>query len=564
VRTTSRSLRLLAVLFSVLLLAAACGSGDDEGGGSSKSGSTKSGKKEGGTAATGEDLPADTLVDYQALSADNPNHIDPATADTRQGSQITELIYDSLTVVDSKNELQPAVAEKWEANEDSTVWTFTLRDDAVFSNGEKITPTTFVKSWERVLNPALASTLAYHFGPIKGATEFNDGKADTIEGLQANDADNTLVVTLGAPLSEFDQIVSHTVFSPVPKEAYEATTAKDINKWERGLMIGNGPFKMSAKWKDNEFIKVEENEKYYGTPTTLKKIEFRISKKVESAYSAFEGGEGDTGYIPPGAFADATDTYNNSTDPSFGLYYFGIAWEDPDLGGPDNLPIRQAISLAIDRQRINDQVYDGARENATGVTPPGIPGYKADLCGDFCTQDLARAKDLVKQWGKADSMKPIKLQYNLGGGHEDVTAIIQENLEELGLKVEQDPRDGETYFDEMKKKGGCHLCRAGWIWDYPSYYNVNSMFNSSGIDGDNLGRYASDAFDAKAAEASKTADADERAKLWAEAEKILFDDMGVIVINWYTNQVVYSDRVEGLVVNGLQAVNYPEITLKAS
>src|SRR5699024_9988853 len=119
------------------------------------------------------------------LSADNPNHIDPATADTRQGSQVTELIYDSLTKVDSENELQPAVAESWEANEDATVWTFTLRDDVTFSNGEQVTPTTFKKSWERALNPELASTLGYHFLPIQGATEYSEGAAEEITGVVA-------------------------------------------------------------------------------------------------------------------------------------------------------------------------------------------------------------------------------------------------------------------------------------------------------------------------------------------------------------------------------------------
>ncbi len=567
-RRNSRSFKLLALLFTFALLASACGGSDDEegGGGSGETGgSTETGgateKKEGGTAATGEGLPADTLIDYSTLSADNPNHIDPATADTRNGSQVTEVLYDGLTQVDPDNELQPDVAEEWEANEDSTEWTFTLRDDVTFSNGEAVTPSTFKKSWERALNPELASTLGYHFLPIEGATEYSEGEAEEITGVVANDDDNTLVVTLAAPLSDWPAIVSHTVFSPLPDEATAATTADEINEWERGEMIGNGPYVMSEPWKANEYIRVEANPDYWGEAPGIDNIEFRISKEVEAAYAAFEGGEGDTGQIPPGGFADATENYNNATDPSFGLYYFGIAWEDEELGGEDNLAVRKAISLAIDRDRINEQVYNGARETATGVTPPGIPGFKEDLC-EFCEYDPDAATALVEEWGKADGMTPIRLQYNLGGGHEDVTAIIGENLEAIGLTVEQTPLDGETYFDEMKKPGGCHLCRAGWIWDYPSYYNgMFSMFTSQAVDGDNLGRYASDEFDAKAAEAAETADEEQRATLWNEAEQILLDDMGVIPINWYTNQIVYSDRVEGLVANGLQAVNYPEIEL---
>lgn len=562
-RKKSLPLTLLAVLFSFSLLAAACGGDKEESGpeaGTAENDETKTEKKEDGTSATGSGLPADTLIDYQTLSADNPNHIDPATADTRQGSQITELIYRGLTRTDSDNEVVEAVATDWTANDDARVWTFTLRDDQ-FSDGEEITPTTFKKSWERALNAELASTLSYHFLIIEGAEALAEGDGDELTGVVADDDAGTLEVTLVEPNSDFPAIVSHPVFSPLPKEAHEATTADEINQWERGVMIGNGPYKMSEPWKDDEYIKVELNETFTGDAAEIPKIEFRISKTVEAAYAAFEAGEGDTAVIPPGTFDDATDSYNNATDPSFGLYYFGIAYESPDLGGPENLAVRQAISLAIDRDRINSQVYDDSRITATGVTPPGIPGFVEDLCGDYCTYDEDRAKDLVDDWGKADSMDPIKIQYNLGGGHEDVANIVEENLKAIGLKAEQDGRDGETYFAEMKKKGGCDLCRAGWIWDYPSYYSIYSIFATSSIDGDNLGRYSNPDFDEKAQAAAAEADEDSRDDLWNEAETILFDDMGVIVLNWYTNQVVYSDRVEGLKANGMQAVNYDEITL---
>lgn len=545
--SSRRGLRLLAPAVALVLLAASCGGDDDSGD---------------GTSATGEGLPADTLIDYQALSAANPNHIDPATADTRQGSQVTELLYDGLTEVDSQNELVPAVATEWESNEDASVWTFTLREGVTFSDGEAITPTTFKESWERALNAELASSLTYHFLPIQGAEEVSTGDADELTGVEADDEAGTLTVTLNDPLSDWPAIVSHTVFSPVPEAAYRATTAEEINAWERGVMIGNGPYAMDGEWEDNVVIRVTANEEYWGEAPKIPNIEFRISAEIESAYSAFEGGEGDTSYIPAASFADATEAYNNSTEASFGAYYFGISWEDDELGGPENLAVRRAISMAIDRERINEQVYDGARQNATGVTPPGIPGFVEDICGEYCTYDVEAATALVEEWGKADTMRPIQLQFNLGGDHEDLVNIVQENLEAIGLKVEQDPRDGETYFDEMQVEGGCVLCRAGWIWDYPSYYNgMYSLFTSSGIDGDNLGRFSVPEFDQKAAEAAATADEEERNRLWNEAEQIVFDNMGVIVINWYTNQVVYSDRVEGLVANGLQAVNYPEMSL---
>ena len=226
----------------------------------------------------------------------------------------------------------------------------------------------------------------------------------------------------------------------MPKEAYEATSADAINKWERGVMIGNGPYKMTEPWKDDEYIKVEMNDSYTRTAAKIPKIEFRISKTVEAAYAAFEAGEGDTTPIPPGTFADATESYNNATDPSFGLYYFGVSQDNPSLGGAENLKVRQAISLAIDRERINTQVYDGARLSATGADPARDPRLQGRSVRRLLHLRRGRAKKLVEEWGKADSMKPLKLQYNLGGGHEDVANIVEENLKAAGLKVEQDPR----------------------------------------------------------------------------------------------------------------------------
>lgn len=553
-RDRRRSFRLLAPLLVLTLSAVSCGDDGDDTGAESQ----RSGKKDEGTAVTGEGLPEDTLIDYATLSADNPNHIDPATADTRQGSQVTELIYDGLTEVNSDTELVGAVAEEWESNENATVWTFTLKDDVTFSNGDPVTPTDFKRSWERVLDPDLASEISYHLFPIQGAVEVADGVATELTGVVPDDEANTLQVTLTDPLSAWPDVVSHTVFSAVPREAYEA---EDFSRWERGVMIGNGPYKMSEPWEQNVEINLEVNDTFYGEAAKIPKISFKISKDVESSYAAFEAGEGDTGYIPPGQFAAATEAYNNNTDGTLGSYYFGLGWDNETVGGPDNLIVRQAISLAIDRDRINEQVYDGSRRNATGITPPGIPGYEEDLC-EFCRYDPDEATRLVEEWGKADTMEPLQINFNQGGGHEEVVNIVAENLEAVGLKVEQDPRDGENYFSDVRKEGACGVCRAGWIYDNVSYYNgMNALFTSDGIDGDNLGRTSIPEFDEKVAQASRELDEDAAAELWVDAERTLLENMAAVPINWYNNQTVYSDRVQNFKQNALQSVNYPELEL---
>jgi ABC-type transport system substrate-binding protein len=541
-------------MLGLTLFAAACGDDGDDGAADSQ----RSGRKEGGTAATGEGLPQDTLIDYQSLSAGDPDHIDPATASTRQATQVTELIYDGLTEVNSQDELVAAVAEKWEANDDATVWTFTLRDDVTFSNGDPVTPTDFKRSWERVLSPDLASPIAYFLLPIRGATDVSDGVTTELTGVVPDDEANTLQVTLTDSISDWPDFVSHPIFSPVPREAYEA---EDLTEWERGVMIGNGPYKMAAPWERNVEINLETNEDFYGEQASIPKISFKISRNVSGSYEAFESGRGDTGAIPPGQFAAATEAYNNNADGVLGVFFFSLGWDHADVGGPENIVVRRAISLAIDRDRINDQVYGGSRRIATGFTPPGIPGYQEELC-EFCRYDPDEAARLVEEWGKADSMEPLKINFDQGGGHEEVINIVEENLEAVGLKVEQDARDAQTYYDDTLPAGGCGLCRGGWIWDWISYYSgLVPNFATSSIDGDNLGRTSIPEFDDKVAEASRELDEDAAAELWAEAERILFEQMAVVPITWYNNQTVYSDRVRNFEQNALQSINYPELEL---
>ncbi len=541
----------LIVVSVFALVAAACGSDD--------SGSST------GTEDEGDPVSGGVLIDLQNLSQGDPDHIDPALAGTIQGAQIPELVFDGLTDYDWSDpenpELVPEVAESWEANEDATVWTFTLRDDAVFSNGDPVLPSDFVTAWNRVVDPDLASEISYHFAPIQGANEVLEGEAEEITGLEADDEARTLTVTLTDPFWDFADVVSHTVFSPVPTSEVEALD--DQADWESGVMVGNGPFIMAEPWARGRQIVLERNDDYAGEPAYLDGIEFRISADVESAFADFEAGTGQTGYIPPGRFTDAVETYDNATDTTLGLYHFFLNMEDPVVGGEENLKLRQAISLAIDRDRINDAVYDGTRVNATGITPPGIPGYEEGACGDYCTYDPERAQELFDEWeaegGSLDG--PITVNFNADSGHEPVVAIVRENLREIGIETEPDGRDPDTYFSEMRG-GDCQFCRAGWIWDYPVYQSGSTpLLHSNSIDGDNISRFSDPEVDDLLDEAAQTEDLDERNALYREAEVLALEQMILVPFNWYTGQIVYAEEVNGFQQTPLQFVLYDQVWL---
>jgi ABC-type transport system substrate-binding protein len=511
-----------------------------------------------------------TLVDLQNFATGEPDHIDPGLAGVLEGAQIGALLFDSLTEFDFSGDGDPVlkgqVAKSFKSSDGGKTWVFTLKDDQVFSDGTEVRPSDFVAAWNVAASKKYASEIAYLFDPIEGGPEVEAGEATEMSGLKPDDEKKTLTVTLNFPFADFPAVVSHPIFSPKTPDGVTKAA-----KYEQGVMIGNGPFKMAEKWEHEVQITLERNDNWNGgiydagVKARLDRIEFKISKDIDSAYADFEAGNADTARIPSGRFKEATDAYPHDTDPSLGLYDFYFNMEGR-LGGEKNLKLRQAISKIIDREAINDAAYDGTRRLPSGATPPGVVGFKAGLCGDLCTRDVAGAKKLIAEWkaeGGAISGGPIKVNFNTGSGHEDVVAIMQQNLKELGFDSTLDGRDPTTYFTEMRK-GDCEFCRAGWIWDYPVYDNGDfALFHGDSVDGDNLSRLKAPEIDKAINDARKTVDPEERAALYREAEKIALQDYTSLVpVNWYAMSVVYTKDVGNFVSTPLQFVLYERATVK--
>jgi len=280
----------------------------------------------------------------------------------------------------------------------------------------------------------------------------------------------------------------------------------------------------------------------------LDSITFRVSADPDTSYNSFEAGEGNNANIPPARVSDAEETYQNTLDVSIlGSYHWVFATDgDGPLAGDENIKLRQAISAAVNREEINEAVYNGSRTTSTGVTPEGIPGFQADMC-DYCTYDLDGAQALFDEW-KADGgalTEPIPLQFNADAGHEPVAQIVVDNLKAIGIEAVAEPMNGETYFSDLAD-GACKaMCRAGWFADYPTYDNfMYDLFHSDSIGGNNLGEFTNEEFDSLVAEAKQTVDPDEQADLFTQAEQILLnDDTGVVPMNWYRGDYVYSDDI---------------------
>lgn len=548
-RRQRRSLKLLALILGLSLVAAACGGDDDDEGAETD---------EGDQAAEG--VQGGELVDLGVFGQGPPEHLDPAINTTVDGFQIGGSVYDGLAETDFSDPENPetvgVVAESWDVNDDATEFVFHIREDLTFSTGEDVLPSSFVRGWERASDPDFAGDYSYLFTFIEGGAEKLDGSADTISGVEADDEEMTLTVTLAEPYANFPAVAGFQLFMPMPSEVDEL---EDQNEWEQGIMIGNGPFMMDAPANDQEIVLVPNPEwdgtKYdeaLGLPEQpfLEKITFTIGSDIDTSYNAFEAGEADVTNFAPGRYQEAQDNWSTTIDtPFLGAYYFMFNDRDERVGGPDNLLLRQAISMAINREDINTDVYEGSRTTATGITPPGIPGFEEGLC-EFCNYDPEAAEAAYQEWLDAGNelAEPLPIQFNADSGHEPVVQIIIDNLADVGIEAVAEPIPPDDYFGQLAE-GACVFCRVGWLADYPTYDNFTfDIFGTEALDGNNYG-YSNPEFDELIADAKATTDPDEAGELFREAEQLLLNgDTGVVPINWYRGQQVYNgDKIANLV-----------------
>ncbi len=537
--------RLLALLVALMLIAAACGSDSDSGDESSSD--TTEGSSEDTTAP--ETQAGGEFIDLGTFVGDPPEHIDPALNVTLDAYQVINALYDGLTDIDTSDPANPVVvpdvAESYEVNDDATVWTFKIRDDQVFSTGEQVLPSSFKASWERAAT--MAGDYSYLMNFIEGGIDVVNGDAEEISGVVADDDAMTLEVTMSEPYANFDAVAGFQLFFPMPTEALEAD---DFTEWENGVMIGNGPYKMAEPRTDEQIV-IEKNDEWDGNfngdtfPDRLDTITFVTTADPDTAYNSFEAGEGNDANIPPARTAEAQENYGTTLDvPILGSYHFDFNLEDPTVGGDENLLFRQAVSQAIDRDEINEAVYSGSRTISTGITPEGIPGFRADLC-DYCSYDPEAAQAAFDEWTAAgnEQSEPMPIQFNRDAGHEPVVQIMVDNLAAIGIEAVADPIDSETYFSQLAE-GACVFCRSGWFADYPTYDNfMYDLFHSDSLGGNNYG-FDNEEFDSVVDEAKATTDKDAQAELFQQAEQILLNDqVAAVPINWYRGDYAYGNDV---------------------
>ena len=489
-----------------------------------------------------------------------PAYIDPYNTQESEGTNVEQMLFDSLTAIDDKtNAVIPAAAESWQANADNTVFTFKLVPGAKFQNGEPVTAASFVFAWTRIAdpktNPKDPSVISYHLASVLGFDELAAGKAKTLAGVKAID-DTTFEVTLSKPFADFPYVAAHPALAPVPEKAVKDGVEFNGAKVPFAEMpVGNGPFKMSEPWKHDQFIKTVRNDDYYGPKANLDGVNWMIFKDEATAFREFQAGTIDFTSIPSGQVKAAKEQYGVSADgytvspgkqtllgAETAVYYIVLNNKDKTLS---NEGVRKAVSLAINRQAICDAIFEGTRKPATNIVPPGIVGYQDGAWLD-AKYDVAGAKAALAAAGFADGkgLPELTLSFNSGAGHEGIMQLVQADLAKVGIKTKLQGAEWAQYLKQLDE-GKFQVGRLGWIADYPIYDNfLYSIFQSKS--GDNKSKYSDPTVDAALTAARSEGDATKRISDYQAINTKIQASNPVVPLMYYAHRHVGSDRVHDL------------------
>ncbi|GAA1409786.1 ABC transporter substrate-binding protein [Glutamicibacter uratoxydans] len=501
-----------------------------------------------------------------ANTTEPQNGLLPANTNEVGGGRVMDLIFTGLVSYAADGTTQNELAESIETK-DSKNYTIKLKKGQTFSDGSPVTSASFVDAWNFGAAAKNAQLNSYFFESIKGFDEVNAAKStkDKMSGLKIVD-DTTFTVELSNPESDFPLRLGYTAFMPLPEAAFKDPKAFGQKP------IGNGPYKLT-EWNHDVNLKLDVNDKYQG-PRAAKNggIDFKVYQSTESAYNDVMSDTLDVlDQIPPNQLAsyqtDLGDRWVNS--PYAGNATITIpGYLDHFKQGEEGNLRRAAISRAIDRQLIIDKVYQGGKVKAEDFTAPVLEGYNKDIPGsdvlDF------NADEAKKLWAQADEISKwasdaeFTVGYNVdgAGNKEYVEAVVNQLKNNLGINAVAQPFSS---FKELRNKVTSHKMtggfRTGWQADYPSLYNFLGPLFGTGA-GSNDGLYSSKEFDAKLSEGLAATDPTEGAKIFNQAQEILFKDLPAIPLWYQAVQGGWSNNVSNVHFGWNGVPLYNEITGK--
>ena len=562
VRRWSGLLIVAAVLVVAALLLGACGSSSS----SSSSPSSAGTPKAGGT--------------YVYPIGADPLSIEPLNLQEADAAQITHQVFQGLYILqeqpDGTTQAVPDLAEKTEMSPDAKTFTFTLKQGVHFSAPDadkEVTAQTVVDCWNYVLDPANKSVLSgYLFQSLAGLDPktgyaFPNKPLSSLKVLSKYQ----FQVTLKQAFSQFPV----TLVNDVAKVFDVDLAKKEGLKAFADKPIGTGPY-MVQSWKHNTQVTLVKNPDYWNTGTSgnsatagyVDEIDYPIYHDISTEYLAFQKGTVDFSAVPPGSWIAAQNLPNVKNGqwtakayPNTGVYFYGVSYNKPMLGGAANQPIRAALNMAADRQAVSQVVNQGVSIPSDEIVPVTIPGYKPGL-NPYATNFEGAQAELDKFTGTLPTNIP--LWFNSGAGHDKVAQAVvagwNKYLPSLSFKL--NGIETNAYWTALNENKPPALFRMGWVADYPSIDNFIYLFTTKGGSYGSYTWYSNKQVDQLFDQARAATDQQQAFNLYNEAQKIILQDAPAIPLYTYRDARLTNNRIGGFNYNAFALTDMWKLWVK--
>lgn len=507
---------------------------------------------------------------HQILHANNssePQDLDPHITSGTVEHNLQKALFEGLTRKNPQTlEPIPGVAESWTISDDGKIYTFKIRENARWSNGDPVTAHDFVYSWRRILSARLAADYSYMLYHIDNGEQYHTGEIQDFAqvGAKALD-DHTLQVRLKNPTPYFLQLLDHSSLFPVHQATIEKFGAMDERgtRWTRaGNFVGNGPFTLKT-WEVNKIIIVEKNPLFWEADTIrLQQIHFYPVEDMNTEERMFRTGQ--IHMTLQGNIAiEKISTYKNNhpelihIHPGYATYYYEFNTTRKPF---DDIRVRRALAMAIDRQQIIDRIVKGGQTPAYALTPPDPYGYQPKAAIPY---DIETAKKLLAEAGYPDGkgFPKVELLYNTMDAHQKVAVAIQQ-MWKTNLNIDVQPINQEWKVYMNSKKNLEHdIARAGWLADYVDPSNFLEILLSEG--GNNDTGWKNKEYDRLLAEAAAALNTEDRYALLQQAEQLIVDEVPLIPIYYYSNIHLVAKSVKGWENNIMKYHPYNPMYLSA-
>lgn len=488
-----------------------------------------------------------TQIPAQSLTLhgrDEPATLDPGLINEIPAANIAVNLFEGLLRYNPKNlEPEAGIAKSWTISEDGKVYTFILRSGVKWSDGSPLTAEDFAYAWERALRPATASQMAYQLYPIKNAEEYNNGKLKDpkLLGIRVLNL-QTLQVTLNNPTPYFLRLMPFSVFSAVKKEAVE----KFGDQWTRPEhIISNGPFVLKS-WIPQKEIVLEKDPNYWDAKNVkLERVRYVPVNDYDTAFKMYESNQLDSVFeVNPVKVAQLKSRPDFIGTPYLASVYYQLNFERPPM---NDLKVRQALALAIDRQALTDKVLRRGDIPLGVLIPPGIPGYPSPK---GIKTDVEKAKQLLAEAGYGPGGKPfptLEMLFHNNAEHKTVAETVQNMWKtNLGINATLRVEEWKVYLKSMESRN-FQIVRAGWVGDYLDPSTFLELFTSNSQQ--NHGHYNSPEYDKLMEESRHEQNNTLRFRILKKAEEKLMEDVPLIPLYTISKDGLLKPYVKGYYPN---------------